>query len=369
MLPRMVNQHMTDATPKLATCEPGVRTVTGWTIVLMVLLRISIGWHLFYEGIWKLNEGNWTATSYLVASAGPLRPFFRWMVPDVDGLEALKAESIHKRIDERYAVLTKHYGMDPKTLEGPEKYHKAADAILAAPDFQMALAAYAARVKDRPGDPDFQPELIHTEVYQMLQERDFPSQAENYADLARRTSEMSGRIDGLKATPHYEVERLSYDYRKKAQARAALTARLEKPLTDMEAEFAARASEKQLALGPPPREKSPTFLIDWANMLGLTLAGACLMLGLFTRFAALSGAGLLALYYACQPPFPGLPEVPNSEGHYLIVNKNLIEFLMLLMLATSRVGRWGGLDAYLSRLFCRKSAVGGAGNGPVVVAP
>ena len=43
-----------------------------------------------------------------------------------------------------------------------------------------------------------------------------------------------------------------------------------------------------------------------------------------------------------------------SEGHYLIVNKNLIEFLALMMFATSRIGRWGGLDAYVSRIFCGK---------------
>jgi uncharacterized membrane protein YphA (DoxX/SURF4 family) len=276
------------------------------------------------------------------------------MVPDVDGLEKMKSESIHKRIDSQYAKLTKHFGFDPKKLEGPEKYHKAADAILAEPALAAAVKAYEARVKDKPGDPDFQPDLAMTEPFAMLAERDYAAQAKNYESVLKETEELSGRVDGLVPTPHFEVQRLAYDYRKKSQAKAMLLARIEKPLKDMEADFVGMATPEQLQAGPAPREKSPTWFIDWSNMLGLALAGACLMLGLFTRFAAFSGACLLMLYYLCQPPFPGLPDVPMSEGHYLIVNKNLIEFLALIMFATSGLGRWGGLDAYVSRLWrCR----------------
>jgi len=30
-----------------------LRRVTGATIVLLVLLRVSIGWQFLYEGLWK----------------------------------------------------------------------------------------------------------------------------------------------------------------------------------------------------------------------------------------------------------------------------------------------------------------------------
>lgn len=346
---------MADSTPKLAACGPDAKTVTGWTLVFMVLLRIAIGWHLFYEGVWKLHEGNWSAAPYLIASAGPLRPVFHWMVKDPEGLERMTKESIHNRIDQRYERITKHYKFEEKQLEGAEKFHKQADAILAAPDFQKALADYKARVEGLSGDPDYKPELVNMEVYTMLAERDYDAQVGNFKNALEETNAVSKVVDNLKTTPTYEVQRLSYDYRKKAQARALILARIEKPLKDMEAELTAKASMKQLEAGPPPRESSQTPFIDWSNMWGLTLAGACLMLGLFTRFAALSGACLLMLYYLAQPPFPGLPEVPMSEGHYLIVNKNLIEFLALMMFAVSGVGRWGGLDAYISRLFCRNA--------------
>jgi uncharacterized membrane protein YphA (DoxX/SURF4 family) len=90
--------------------------------------------------------------------------------------------------------------------------------------------------------------------------------------------------------------------------------------------------------------------VDWIDLVtrwGLTLVGAGLLLGLFTRTACVAGAAFLLLFYLTMPPFPGLPENLRTEGHYLFVNKNLIEMLALLALATTRSGRWAGLDGLL----------------------
>ena len=48
-----------------------------------------------------------------------------------------------------------------------------------------------------------------------------------------------------------------------------------------------------------------------------------------------------------MPPWPGLPVGKASEGHYLFVNKNLIELLACLALAATPNGLWLGLDALL----------------------
>ena len=45
-----------------------------------------------------------------------------------------------------------------------------------------------------------------------------------------------------------------------------------------------------------------------------------------------------------------LPESPRAEGHYVFINKNIIEMLALLALATTRSGYWAGLDGLLSCL-------------------
>ena len=51
-----------------------------WNAVFVAVLRIAIGWHFLYEGLWKLmqTEG-WSCASYLNASQGPLAAIFKWM--------------------------------------------------------------------------------------------------------------------------------------------------------------------------------------------------------------------------------------------------------------------------------------------------
>ena len=66
-------------------------------------------------------------------------------------------------------------------------------------------------------------------------------------------------------------------------------------------------------------------------------------------------AGFLLSTYLSYPPFPWLAVPPKNEGYYLYVNKNVIEMLALLVLATTASGRWFGLDALLAWVFSRKA--------------
>ena len=85
-------------------------------------------------------------------------------------------------------------------------------------------------------------------------------------------------------------------------------------------------------------------VVDLLNTWGLILIGLGLIMGLFTRSAAIAGALLLGLYYLFNPPFIGITNLAPMEGNYLIVNKNLIEAVMLLLLAASPAARSYGLD-------------------------
>ena len=87
--------------------------------------------------------------------------------------------------------------------------------------------------------------------------------------------------------------------------------------------------------------------VGWAIAAGSLMARArkpalarAVALLLAASFAA--GALLLLSFYLSMPPFPWLPENLRAEGHYLFVNKNLIEMLALLALATVPSGRWVG---------------------------
>jgi thiosulfate dehydrogenase [quinone] large subunit len=84
--------------------------------------------------------------------------------------------------------------------------------------------------------------------------------------------------------------------------------------------------------------------VDFLNTWGLIAIGLGLILGLFTRIAAIAGTALIALYYLFNPPFIGMGPAVPLEGNYLWVNKNLIEAVLLLLIAVSPSARLFGLD-------------------------
>ena len=94
---------------------------------------------------------------------------------------------------------------------------------------------------------------------------------------------------------------------------------------------------------------NPTLLTisDYVNMWGLTLVGLCLLLGVFSRQAALSGMVFISLYYFFAPPFLGLEYSRPGEGSYIIVNKNLIEACALFVLYHFPTSHLIGLDRIL----------------------
>jgi len=85
-------------------------------------------------------------------------------------------------------------------------------------------------------------------------------------------------------------------------------------------------------------------IVDLVNIWGLMGIGLALMLGLFTRIACGFGICLLLAYYLANPPFVGLDFGVPTEGHYLIVNKNLVEMVALAVLLAFPTGRFLGLD-------------------------
>jgi uncharacterized membrane protein YphA (DoxX/SURF4 family) len=98
--------------------------------------------------------------------------------------------------------------------------------------------------------------------------------------------------------------------------------------------------------------------MDSVTMWFLVAVGAGLMAGLFTRLACLLGAGFLVMTYLTYPPFPWYPLPPMTEGHPVFINKNVIECLALLALASMPTGRWMGLDALFCRMFRRNPVAG-----------
>jgi uncharacterized membrane protein YphA (DoxX/SURF4 family) len=296
-----------------ATAATKTRYPGFMAALFLVALRIAIGWHFLYEGMDKLHSFQtakpFSAEAYLRFANGPLADHFRAIVPDVDSTAFLDLDQRPVAWKTRLGEYSAHYGLTPDQISASEK------------SYETALAKLDAWRKDR----------------------------ENHESLDKYKQELATN-EALLSNPgsmSYERERaqakrkdLDGDRRKLVSAVQALEDEiytgLDKSLTP-----------EQKAKGAVPKKWSE---LDWVNHLtawGLTLSGASLMLGFLAPLGALGGAYLLTMFYLAMPPFPGLPANPMSEGHYLIVNKNVVEFLACIALVFIPTSMWVGLDAVL----------------------
>lgn len=94
--------------------------------------------------------------------------------------------------------------------------------------------------------------------------------------------------------------------------------------------------------------------VDFLNTWGLIAIGIGLILGMFTRIAAISGALLLLMYYFNNAPIIGIEYSIPAEGNNLIVSKTLIEAVALFVIAVFPAGSIFGLDALVTRFKSKK---------------
>ena len=85
---------------------------------------------------------------------------------------------------------------------------------------------------------------------------------------------------------------------------------------------------------------------DVLNAWGLTLIGFSLIIGFFSRYAALAGMALLGLYYLSHPAFPGIVYLFPSDGSYFIINKTLVELFALYVIFTFPTDHLIGLERF-----------------------
>ena len=98
---------------------------------------------------------------------------------------------------------------------------------------------------------------------------------------------------------------------------------------------AATRGKAAAAVGPSPLWKADRF-VSWA----LVTIGACLVLGVATKFNAMGGVFFLASVIATQPFW-----VPGAQATY----DQWVELAALLAVAALPTGGWSGLDFFLKR--------------------
>lgn len=363
------------------------------TKIALILLRIAIGWHFLYEGVSKWSIEPWqrpfSSEPYLQASIGPFRGAFRGLISDKDGIARLKKESIEAVIDWRHEEILEHYsGVKPFADAQKSKLKATADdlkASLAArfddPDFVSRLSEQEKKLNDaedqlidasrtpeqraaaqkardearkaiakavgRPAtlwDKSLNREDLHNVVVQAGEESRFRQRVADYQLMLARVKEDASLLHAP-----FTSERLNSDRAKLAKTRMELLAIAAAPLAELDAAAQKLADVDQMRAGPLGGLPSQTCLLDWMTAWGLTAIGLGLIFGLFTRTASLAAAAFLAMFYLAMPPWPGVPEPSLSEGHYFLVNKNLIEMIAVLALASLPTGHWFGLDPWAER--------------------
>lgn len=280
-----------------------------------MLLRIAIGWHFLYEGFEKVESTRrggkpFTAESYLRFSTGPFAPYFRGMVPDVNGREKLDADRLKAAWRSDVDRIINHYHF-------VEDQRVKAQAALDAAEDQADL---------------------------WFQDRDNLEKRKKYFDDLGEVQ----RLERKEGAPSYERERASAKRRELDADRRGLIKDLDARGDALRKAVLALAAPEQVeASGPYHPPHTELEYINYMTMYGLIAMGLGLMLGFLTRLSAFAGAVFLLQIYFSMPPWPGLPPNPLAEGHYMIVNKNLIEMLACLALACLPTGQWVGLDALL----------------------
>lgn len=413
--------------------------------LLLVLLRVSIGWQFLYEGLWKLGTQKsakpWSSEGYLANAKGPFRDTFRSMVDDPDGLKRLDFEATVARVEDWKSRFVSFYGLtedqqakldqmwqgssefrarldklpeglDLASFEPSRRYKTGVDKpavrydaarkqLIAnfrligeekgALDALVGGAPAAGEAGDAGGDsaatPRFAPEeqkawwkaveRLYEESGKLgLRERLQVWLQEDPARLGQVVNNRPERIGEIQvyrqmldrynaewrtARTDYQFQHQDRRYADLMAKRAELLGPIDGAIREFETKAVGLLDVPQLQRGSLPVPFAGLRRVDLTTMWLLTGLGLLLILGLFSRSACLAAAGLMVLFYLPQPPWPGVPEPPGPE-HSLIINKNLIEAIALLALASMPTGTWLGLDALWGRFWGGRGERSGAGS-------
>ena len=311
----------------------------------LVVLRLAIGWHFLFEGLEKMHTPAWSGEPYLRESYGPLGSLYRGVAGDrvAEKLTVTTEGELPPLLAEEWAAyeaaFAEHYGLDAEQRAMAEDKLRQAKKdtvtwLTAGQEEVVTPSAYPPELKVAMTVPD------RLKMYEKLQERVAAAEAElpsSDPDLQKRWKDAKADLAKWRAGLKKSLD--------------GQTAKMREKLNDV-----LTSEQKAMPTLPPtvPLPMGQWRLLEWSDFLvmwGLLVIGGLLLVGLFSRLASLAGALLVLSFYLAMPPLPGWPEVPRLEGHYLLVNKTLIEVFALGALAFIPTGRWLGLDALVQFLF------------------
>lgn len=286
----------------------------GWVgIAMLVLLRVTIGWHFYTEGVAKKQDDTWDSAPFFANARGPYAEYFRAVVWDADGQMRLDREETMRWLALYRDRVADHYDFDKDQLrEAQENYARAIE------QYDWVLAQNSAEVEEyqlgRQRMAKLEKDPMRDSVASLSSQRETIRR-----ELNQKINPALQKIDAI--WENYEEAQNSVATEKQVNAYGALP--LAKP-----------------RLSPV----DTNMLNTWVPYFDMAI-GLALLLGLLTPVAALAAAGFLGSVFLSQfPPTPG----PSSTLY------QLIEAIACLVLAGTGAGRFAGLDFFL-HLIVRKT--------------
>ena len=300
--------------PLSKVCRVPLRLATGWSrypkklsliaALVLVILRLSIGWHFYTEGAAKVQNG-FDSSYFLQASRGPFAEHFKAMVWDGDGRLRLRRDVTEGSWQHFRKLIAAHYQFD-------KKQQNEANGVL-----ERTLKQYD-WVMDVNAEDLKEIELGRTRI----------------ADLEKRPERTAvASLEGQK----------QIIWREWRQKLDPILAEVDNTWENLERDMNGIANEDQqrrgyMTIALPRTQRIDTTVMDKVIPWFDVTIGALLLIGLFTPVAALAAAGFLFSVFLSQFPPTGGP----GSTYY-----QLIEAMACLVLASTGAGRFAGLDALI----------------------
>ena len=305
-------------------------------IVLLVAMRIAIGWYFFESGRTKNLDRDFSSAGFLSQAKGPLAPLYKsalpryhrfselLAVPRVDAPNPYPAESVEWDTFQRepYAAWQEQILFDFGRIrqQANQQYEFKADDLVRA---GKVFAFY-----QRSLDGYFQTARSDIAAY-----RHELSRLKNWEETASASD-----------VP-YETDRIVAKRKEIAATASEFKAAVDALENSMREELFNIAAGQNAAENRPLVSTENTLVyFDRFLMTTHFLIGGCLVIGFFSRFAALSAGLFLLTVIASQPPW--------IVG-YSTIGYQAVMLIGCLLLVATPSGRWCGIDYFLPTISLR----------------
>jgi uncharacterized membrane protein YphA (DoxX/SURF4 family) len=295
-----------------------------WAVLALVALRMAAGWHFFKEGTKKFYDPKFSSAFLFQSATGPLAGFYRSQIPDRFG---------YRRLDPRTVVGDRN---DDRQKPRDQQVLGDWDRFVERAKRHYGFNSQQQKEADR--------QLIAAEdSYRWFYGRNRPEIDEFFLQVGRLNRDLGQPVNR-------EVE---FARKRLGDRESELRGKVAPWLNEISAQYADlelrmyRLADNTQRLNGRLRIEDPGHSqLDEVVKYVITGVGVLLLLGLFTRLAAVVGAVFLLTVMGTQPPWAA--EASTQFFYY-----QFVEFWALMVLVAFAAGRYAGLDYVLAGLWSR----------------